>query len=164
MRTGGSPTESVLLGWKIANLADIALLKMLAPALWDQKMPGYRRKTVRMVGAHLHNSRCGHVKQLGRKWKLSAPPFVDNQEISVKNLVVALQASHLAVAKLLETGIGHGDSLPGFPLGAVQFGYYLISHEAHHRGQLLMAARQLGYPLPADMSGKLWQWPALLKK
>jgi uncharacterized damage-inducible protein DinB len=42
---------------------------------------------------------------------------------------------------------------------------YMFSHEAHHRGQILMLAHQLGYRLPVDqVAGGIWQWDKLWKE
>lgn len=35
---------------------------------------------------------------------------------------------------------------------------YFVAHEGHHRGQLVMAARQLGQRLPPAVTNGLWQW------
>jgi hypothetical protein len=153
----------LLKNWTINNQVDVLLLDMLPPEIWPEKIPGYDRKTIRMIGAHLHNARCSHIRHLGRKWKVAPPEPVDNQRITTRGLITALNKSHDTMFTLLETGMLGEDKLPGFGPGAVAFMHYMIAHEAHHRGQLLMAARQLGYPVPVAESGRLWQWTRLEK-
>jgi uncharacterized damage-inducible protein DinB len=41
---------------------------------------------------------------------------------------------------------------------------YMFCHEAHHRGQILMLARQLGYRLPDQAAYGAWQWDKLWKR
>jgi hypothetical protein len=41
---------------------------------------------------------------------------------------------------------------------------YMISHEAHHRGQVLMLAHQLGFPLPFAAGPGIWAWEKLWKE
>jgi uncharacterized damage-inducible protein DinB len=50
--------------------------------------------------------------------------------------------------------------VPSWPAGGTMFAY-MFSHEAHHRGQILMLAHQLGYRLPAP---NIWQWEKLWKQ
>ena len=40
---------------------------------------------------------------------------------------------------------------------------YMFAHEAHHRGQILMLAHQLGYPVFPGKPG-IWQWEKLWKQ
>ncbi len=154
-------TDEIIRCWKINHAVDIILLSDLPAAIWPMKIPGYRHKTVQMMAAHLHNARCGWINTLGRKWKIMAPPMVDNKEVALKALIAALNGSARAMIELLATGLDNNNKLPGFAPGAVQFMHYMVAHEAHHRGQLIMASRQLGHPFPAPVMGKLWQWSTL---
>jgi uncharacterized damage-inducible protein DinB len=62
--------------------------------------------------------------------------------------------------------IAAGDRVPpskayvrrNLPLDVLHVLTYFIAHEGHHRGQIVLLARQLGHRLPADISSGLWQW------
>jgi uncharacterized damage-inducible protein DinB len=41
---------------------------------------------------------------------------------------------------------------------------YMISHDAHHRGQVCMLAHQLGFPLPSKATSAMWSWERLWKE
>jgi uncharacterized damage-inducible protein DinB len=64
---------------------------------------------------------------------------------------------------LIRLGVARGGAVPAaawqnFPTDVVHLLSYFVAHEAHHRGQLCMLARQLGHRLPADVLDGLWQW------
>jgi len=50
-----------------------------------------------------------------------------------------------------------------WPAGSAMFGY-MFSHEAHHRGQIVMLAYQLGYRLPNRAAYGIWFWNKLWKQ
>jgi uncharacterized damage-inducible protein DinB len=50
-----------------------------------------------------------------------------------------------------------------WPAGAAMVAY-MISHDAHHRGQICMLAHQLGFPLPAKAAYGIWVWEKLWKE
>ena len=50
-----------------------------------------------------------------------------------------------------------------WPAGAAMVAY-MISHDAHHRGQACMLARQLGFPLPVKGAYGIWVWEKLWKE
>jgi hypothetical protein len=53
------------------------------------------------------------------------------------------------------TADGH---VKGFRPDAIGFLAYLIAHDAHHRGQITMLARQVGHPLPQKVMFGMWEW------
>jgi len=52
--------------------------------------------------------------------------------------------------------------MPTWPAGGTMFAY-MFSHEAHHRGQILMLAHQLNYRV-LDKTPGIWQWEKLWKQ
>ena len=50
-----------------------------------------------------------------------------------------------------------------WPSGASMVAY-MISHDAHHRGQVCMLAHQLGFPLPVKADAGIWVWEKLWKE
>ncbi|MBV8864992.1 MAG: damage-inducible protein DinB, partial [Acidobacteriaceae bacterium] len=50
-----------------------------------------------------------------------------------------------------------------WPAGAAMLAY-MITHDAHHRGQVSMLAHQLGFPLPTKAGSGIWVWEKLWKE
>ncbi len=40
---------------------------------------------------------------------------------------------------------------------------YMITHDAHHRGQACLLAHHLGHPLPSKAIAAMWSWEKLAK-
>ena len=138
------------------------LVEHLSDELWASDVPG-ARKTVRALAAHIHNVRCMWVKMLGRKLGVAVPPRLDRAVATRKETIAAFAVSHRAMSRLLELGLSKG-KLPGFPPDAMHFLGYVLAHDAHHRGQLCMIARELGHRLPVSVAAGLWQWSARAKE
>ncbi len=116
-----------------------------------------------MIGAHLHNNRCNWIKRVGRKWGVADPGRVDRRTVSRAQLVSALGRSSQGILRLAREALDHGGRLPAaawqnYPTDVAHFLAYHIAHEGHHRGQIVMVARQLGHRQPATVTSGLWQW------
>lgn len=161
---GGVGNKSRLVNaWRTSNRVTTYLIERLPPDLWSMSVPGAPRRTVRMVAAHLHNSRCRWIKALGGRDGIVPPPLVDLRRVSPAALLRALSRSSEGIIRLIELGAARGGTVPrstwqNFPTDLEHFLSYFVAHEAHHRGQLVLLARQLGQPLPKDATYGLWQW------
>lgn len=149
--------------WRTSNLVTTYLVERLPPELWAMPVPGSPRRTVGTIAAHLHNSRCRWIKALGAAYGIQPPPMVDLRRVRSRQLARALSRSSAGIVRLIELGAERGGKVPpgawqNFPTDLPHFLSYFVAHEAHHRGQLVMLARQLGRRLPDEVVNGLWQW------
>jgi uncharacterized damage-inducible protein DinB len=157
-----------LAAWSTNSRVTDYLVEHIPAPLWRASIPGIRTRTVRSIAAHLHNARCSWVKTLGGEHGIVSPTRVDQRTITPRQLVSALKRSSRGIAALLRLGVGRGGQVPpsqayvwrNLPLDVDHVLTYFVAHEAHHRGQIVMAAHQLGYRLPPSVTGGLWQWHA----
>jgi uncharacterized damage-inducible protein DinB len=160
---GPDDGRSLIAAWRTNNRVTTYLVESLPAELWSRTIPGAPRKTVRSVAAHVHNARCMWIRMLGAKHAIDVPPRVDGRRVRPAELRRALSRSSEGIVRLMELGIARGGEVPragwqNFPTDLAHFLSYFVAHEAHHRGQLVLAARQLGQRLPAGVAGGLWQW------
>ncbi len=166
MKSALDQRDLLLDAWRTNNRVTIFLVEHLPPELWDAKVPGAPRRTVRMIAGHLHNARCMWIRTLGKEHDITTPPVVDRHKVEPKQLITALDRSSCGIIGLLELGLNHGGTIPApaaytwrnLPLDVGHVLTYFVAHEGHHRGQIVMLARQLGHRLPVEVTGGLWHF------
>ncbi len=140
---------------------------------WRAQVPGAKKngRTIAAIFAHLHNSRRVWLKNSAPHLKCPAP--LDPFRCTIKQAAAAHKKSATECLRMLTDALSTGPErrvtifsrgswTPVWPAGAAMFAY-MFAHEAHHRGQILMLAHQLGYRLPED-AACIWKWNKLWKQ
>jgi uncharacterized damage-inducible protein DinB len=146
------------------------LLAELDPGAWRAQPSGKRTRTIAAIFSHVHNIR--------RKWlRLSAPHIklpaeLDRARVSQKQARAALAESAACCCEMIREALANPDGrvktfhrdgwAKAWPAGPDMVAY-MLTHDAHHRGQACMLAHQLGFPLPARVTSEMWAWERLTK-
>jgi len=163
-------SEALLESYAVNERMNQIVIEHLDPRAWRGKLPGGQGRTIAAIFSHVHNVR--------RKWlRLSAPHIklpaaLQAARCSQQQAGVALAESGARCCDMLADALARPASRAAkfhrdgwarpWPAGAAMVSY-MISHDAHHRGQVCMLAHQLGFPLPAEPAYGMWVWEKLWK-
>jgi uncharacterized damage-inducible protein DinB len=146
------------------------LIQHLDPAAWRAKPHG-RVRTIAAIFTHMHNARTKWIRLTAPSLKV--PRQLDRAKCTPSQARAGLVESAARCGEMLAEALGgdrdrirkfHRDGwAQPWPVG-VEMLCYMLSHEAHHRGQVLMLAHQLGFPLPIKVTSGIWNWEKLWKE
>lgn len=143
--------------WYINHRINLYLLESIDEAHLTDQLSSKGRNVGEQF-AHLHNVRLMWLK-------VSAPELmeglnkIEKDAISKAGLSNALEASAKATAELLEKGTEQG-KIKNFKPHPTAFLGYLLAHEAHHRGQIIIALKQAGHKVDQKIGYGIWEWGA----
>ena len=143
--------------WEINGRIVLYLLEHLETE-WLTDVSASKGRTVGDQLAHLHNVRLMWLKSAAPELLEGLGKIEKGQIISKEILHEFLSKSAEAVSKLIENGVANGRKIKGFKPHATAFVGYIISHESHHRGQIMLSLKQSGRKMGKSVGFGLWEW------
>jgi uncharacterized damage-inducible protein DinB len=132
------------------------MIENLPAEAWRAEPPEGKGRTIAAIVAHLHNVRVMWLKAAAKGSKI--PEQLDRTSVTPAQATKALEQSRSALSAVLNTALDSDGRVKGFHPDVAGFFGYLIAHDAHHRGQICMLARQVGHPLPQKAMFGMWEW------
>jgi uncharacterized damage-inducible protein DinB len=170
---GPNLRDALIQTYAINDAMNQLILSHLDPRAWRAQPPGQKGngRTIAAIFAHLHNSRLVWLKHSAPHLKCPAP--LDPDRCTMKQAVAAHKKSAVQCLRMLSDALSaapnrrvskfsRGSWTRTWPAGGTMFAY-MFSHEAHHRGQILMLAHQLSYRV-LDKTPGVWHWEKLWKQ
>jgi len=146
---------SLLNAFNTNNRINQYLIDSLPAAAWKAKSGEGKGRTIAAIAAHMHNVRVMWLKATKAE---EIPAQLDRSTVTPRQAVRALESSRHALSVVISQALSRDGRVKGFRPDVAGFLGYLIAHDAHHRGQITMLARQLGHPLPQKAMFGMWEW------
>lgn len=118
---------------------------------------GPKGRSVGKQFAHLHDVRMMWLKASAPDLLTGLLKLSDEQALQQKALRASLTASGKAMESLLQQAES-GGKVKGFKPHATAFLGYLLAHEGHHRGQILVTLKQNGHMVDKKTQFGIWEW------
>ena len=138
-------TNDRITRYLVENLSDVA---------WTAAPAGGKGRNIAAIAAHMHNVRVMWLKAV----KAADVPEQLERTASREEALAAFVRSRDALARVLAEAFAGEGRVKGFRPDAAGFLAYLVAHDAHHRGQITMLARQAGHPIDQKTMFGMWEW------
>jgi uncharacterized damage-inducible protein DinB len=148
-------SASLLNAFDINNRINLYLIENLSPEAWTAKPPEGKGRTIPAIVAHMHNVRVMWLKAAKAD---SVPEQLDKATVTPAQAGKSLEVSRKALNEMMDRALRSDGRVKNFKPDVVAFFGYLIAHDAHHRGQIAMLARQMGHAVPQKVMFGMWEW------
>ena len=150
-----SVNEALLIAYDTNDRINQYLIENLPPEAWRAEPPDGKGRTIAAIVAHIHNVRVMWLKAAKAD---KIPEQLDRASVTPAQAAKGLEQSREALSAVIRGSLESDGRVKGFRPDVAGFLGYLISHDAHHRGQICMLARQVGYALPQKAMFGMWEW------
>jgi uncharacterized damage-inducible protein DinB len=149
--------KQLLETWDIHSRINLYLLDATEPAALVS-LSASKGRTVGEQFAHVHNVRLMWLKSAAPGLSAGLSKVEKEQAVDKKLLRKSLAESGEAIRSLLSQSLKDGGKVKGFKPHVAAFLGYLISHESHHRGQIILSLKQAGKILDKKILFGIWEW------
>ena len=146
----------LLHAWRRHESKTRALIDSVKQAGLESTLSTRGGRTVGQQLVHMHDVRLRMLDNMRKDLREGLPALERAQGHDRKLLRQAFAASGKAIEKLIETT--PEGKVKVFKGGLTTFIAYLIAHESHHRGGIVLTLKQARQPLSKEDYWKLWGW------
>ena len=150
--------EQLLETWRINNSMNLLLMDNITDAGMGKTLNTRGGRTVYLQLVHLHNVRISWLEVCAPDIFKKYSAIKKETAFNRKTLRKAFEDSAKGIEELFSRSWEDGGKIKNFKKGLFAMEGYLISHESHHRGNIMLTLKQTGEKIPDSVKWGLWEW------
>jgi uncharacterized damage-inducible protein DinB len=150
--------EQLLAAWRTNNKINLFLIDRISPAGMKCTLSKRGGRNVVRQFAHIHNNRIWQLEGRAKELAEGMYKFDTAEEPTKQKLKAEMNRSAKAIEQFFADIHERLPKRKTFKKGVVAHLGYLISHEAHHRGSILLTIKECGHNLASTDRYKIWDW------
>jgi len=150
--------EQLIEAWQTHNAMNILLIDNIDDAGMQKTLSTRGGRTVYLQLLHVCNVRTGWLEVIAKDIFKKQSKLDKEAAYDRKALRKGFEDSAKAIEEYIHQSWDKGGVVKSFKKGLIPFIAYLISHESHHRGNILVTLKQCGVKIPDTLKWGLWEW------
>jgi len=154
--------QQILATWQANHKSNLILINALTDdALNLTRSPRGGGKIGHQL-AHMYNVRYWQLEKIDKTMVSSLKTIKSEDVKTCKMLTRYHQISTDLIKQVLETSCNNNAKVKNFKSGLIPLLGYLISHEAHHRGNIFLTLKLSNFKLPIELKYGVWEWNKMI--
>ena len=150
--------QELIEAWRTNNRITLLLIENISKAGMGSTLSKRGGRDVARQFAHVHNVRIYHLEKRAKDLSTGLVKFESKLSPSRAQLKKAFKASGVAMERFLVAVLAGEPKRRGFKKGIFTSLSYLVAHESHHRGSILLTLKQRGHLPAKDVTYGIWDW------
>ena len=150
--------DELIEAWRTNNRINLHLIKHISRAGMKCTLSKRGGRDVAGQFAHLHNNRVWQLDKRANDLAAGLDIFPSKVSPTKAELTRALKASEKAIEIFLVDVLNGVPKRRGFKRGIFTSLCYLVAHESHHRGNILLTLKECGENPDKAARYAIWAW------
>ena len=150
--------EQLLDTWDINHRMNLLLINNTTDTGMQKTLSIRGGRTIFQQWIHIHNVRMQWLEVSAKDIFLKYRVMNKDMPVDKTTLLNRLEESFNGIYSLLSRSWDDTGKVKGFKKGVIPLLGYFISHESHHRGNIILTLKQSGEKIPDSVKWGLWEW------